>query len=85
MDANMAEFLFMQEAEELEADIIEDELRSTQLSAVLLIAGAREGQILRSERRNQTRSYRKSKTRRHGKTWVVVKWLQAGLCKGSEI
>jgi len=57
MDANMATFLFMQEAEELEADIIDDELYNTQLSAALLIAGAQEAQILRSERRNKTPSY----------------------------
>ena len=40
MDANMAAFLLMQEAEELEADIVDDELYNTQLSAALLIAGA---------------------------------------------
>jgi hypothetical protein len=42
MDANMAAFLFMQEAEEIEADIIDDKLYNTQLSAALLIAGAQE-------------------------------------------
>jgi len=50
MDANMAAFPFMQEA-----DIIDDAwLNNTQLSAALLIAGAQEAQTLRSERRNKT-------------------------------
>lgn len=35
-DANMAAFLFMQEVEEVEADVIDDELYNTQLSAALL-------------------------------------------------
>jgi hypothetical protein len=54
MDANMAAFVFMQEAEEVEADIIDDEVYNTQLSVALLIAGAQEAQTLRSERRNKT-------------------------------
>jgi hypothetical protein len=41
---DMAVFLFMQEDEELEADIIDDELYNTQLSAALLISGAQEAQ-----------------------------------------
>jgi hypothetical protein len=52
MDANMAAFVFMQEAEEVEADIVDDKVYNTQLSAALLIAGAQEAQTLRSESRN---------------------------------
>jgi hypothetical protein len=49
-------FQLMQEAEDLE-DAVEADLYNTQLSAALLIMGAEESRVPRSERRNQTRNY----------------------------
>ena len=51
-----AAFQLMQETEDME-DVFEADLYNTQLSAALLILGAEESQVLRSEHRNQTRNY----------------------------
>ena len=51
-----AAFQLMQEAEDIE-DVVEMDLYNTQLSAALLILGAEESRVLRSEHRNQTRNY----------------------------
>ena len=50
-----AAFQLMQEAEDIE-DVVEMDLYNTQLSAALLILGAEESRVLRSEHRNQTRN-----------------------------
>ena len=51
-----AAFQLMQETEDME-DVVEADLYNTQLSAALLILGAEESRVLRSEHRNQTRNY----------------------------